>query len=206
MRLASGRDKPVPSHGTKTKLLLIQWVVKTPFNIIQGAEAAAAALVSCTSVPRRAGGETCMEQTTTGAQRPAAIVPWEVGVAGPEAASARSGSEAPDRLWGATTPVSSLCKPLRARRSAATADGNSRAPRPAWRGPRGKRNVPKSTCPWWPGGVSKRTSSSTGSRDAMHARSPVPRCRRRVARRAYLVADGLTGATDLGGRRTLVAG
>ena len=29
-----------------------------------------------------------------------ALVPWEVGVAGPEAESARSESEAPARLWG----------------------------------------------------------------------------------------------------------
>ena len=53
----------------------------------------------------RDGERPCMEQTTTGAQRPAAIVPCEVGVAGPEAAPARSGSEAPDRLWGATTQI-----------------------------------------------------------------------------------------------------
>ena len=55
--------------------------------------------------------------STTGAQRPAAIVPWTVGVAGPEAAPARSGSEAPDRLWGATIRAESAasgfvpCKP-----------------------------------------------------------------------------------------------
>ena len=41
-----------------------------------------------------------VEQTPEGAQRPAAVGPWQDGVAGPEAAPARSGSEAPDRLWG----------------------------------------------------------------------------------------------------------
>ena len=46
-----------------------------------------------------------MEQTAMGAKRPAAIAPWEVGVAGPEAAPARSGSEAPDRLWGAAIRI-----------------------------------------------------------------------------------------------------
>ena len=44
-----------------------------------------------------------MEQTPEGAQRPAAVGSYEVGVAGPEAAPVPSGSEAPDRLWGACT-------------------------------------------------------------------------------------------------------
>lgn len=42
-----------------------------------------------------------MEQTPTGAQRPAAVVAYGVGVAGPEAEPEPSGSEGPDRLWGA---------------------------------------------------------------------------------------------------------
>ena len=46
--------------------------------------------------------ETSMEQTRTGASRPGATVPWKVGVAGPEAESAHSESEAPTRLWGAS--------------------------------------------------------------------------------------------------------
>ena len=57
----TGRDKPVPSHGTKTELLLIQRVGRTPFNIIQGAQAATAALVSCPSAPRSPGVETFVE-------------------------------------------------------------------------------------------------------------------------------------------------
>ena len=50
----------------------------------------------------------CRVQTTTGAQRPGAMVPCEVGVTGPEAAPVRSGRrrrllrKQPDRLWGAT--------------------------------------------------------------------------------------------------------
>ena len=48
-----------------------------------------------------------MEQTPEGAARsgergrPAAYVPWKVGVAGPEANPARSVGEVPGRLWGA---------------------------------------------------------------------------------------------------------
>ena len=48
-----------------------------------------------------------MEQTRTGASRSGVVVPWEVGVAGPEAESAHGESEGaslptrPTRLWGA---------------------------------------------------------------------------------------------------------
>ena len=58
-----------------------------------------------TRAPNAATHRPRMEQTPSGAQRPAALVPYQAGVAGPEAAPVPSGSAAPDRLWGACTPA-----------------------------------------------------------------------------------------------------
>ena len=70
--------------------------------------------------PSRDDRTLTMEQTPAGAQRPAAHVPWKVGVTGPEAARrtrrgpACSGSEGawlakqPGRLWGARIPFTAF--------------------------------------------------------------------------------------------------